>query len=59
MALLSVLQLLASNGATENQMFEAAKYYNAFWFPSNYYDLALYFKNKDGKNLVKFPLRLY
>lgn len=49
MALLAVLQLLASNGATEDQMFEAAKYFNAFWFPGNYYDLALYFKNKEGK----------
>ncbi|KKP85587.1 MAG: hypothetical protein UR89_C0049G0004 [Candidatus Roizmanbacteria bacterium GW2011_GWA2_35_8] len=49
MALLGVLQLMAGNGATEKQMFEAAKYYNAFWFPSNYYDLALYFKNKEGK----------
>ena len=36
MALLSVLQLMSANGATEKQMYEAAKYYNAFWFPSNY-----------------------
>ncbi|GIW63592.1 MAG: hypothetical protein KatS3mg091_394 [Patescibacteria group bacterium] len=49
MALLAVLQLMAANGATENQMYEAAKYFNAFWFPQNYYDLALYFKNKEGK----------
>jgi len=41
---------MAANNATEKQMFEAAKYYNAFWFPSNYYDLALYFKDKEGKN---------
>ncbi len=50
MALLGVLQLMAKNGATEDQMFEAAKYFNAYWFPGNYYDLALYFKNKEGKN---------
>lgn len=50
MALLAVLQLMAANGATENQMYEAAKYFNAFWFPQNYYELALYFKNKEGKN---------
>ena len=55
MALLGVLQLMAGNGATENQMFEAAKYYNAFWFPSNYYDLALYFKNKEGKKFSQVP----
>ena len=48
MALLGVLQLMASNGASAQEMYEAAKYFNAFWFPGNYYDLALYFKNKDG-----------
>jgi len=50
MALLGVLQLMASNGASESQMYEAGKYFNAFWFPGNYYDIALYFKNKDGKS---------
>lgn len=55
MALLAVLELMASNGATENQMFEAAKYFNAFWFPGNYYDLALYFKNKEGKIFAQVP----
>ena len=50
MALLGVLQLMASNGATESQMYEAGKYFNAFWFPGNYYDLALYFKNSEGKS---------
>ena len=51
MALLGVLQLMAGNGATESEMYQAGKYFNAFWFPGNYYDLALYFKNKDG---IKF-----
>lgn len=55
MALLGVLELMASNGATENQMFEAAKYFNAYWFPGNYYDLALYFKNKEGKKFSQIP----
>lgn len=50
MALLGVLQLMASNDATESQMYEAGKYFNAFWFPGNYYDIALYFKNKEGKS---------
>lgn len=52
MALLGVLQLMASNGATEKEMYETAKYVNAFWFPGNYYDLALYFKNKEGKSFA-------
>ncbi len=47
MALLSVLQLMASQGATEDEMYQAGKYFSAFWFPSNYYDLALYFQNKE------------
>lgn len=51
MALLGVLQLMAGNGATESEMYEAGKYFNAFWFPGNYYDLALYFKNKED---IKF-----
>ena len=55
MALLAVLQLLASNGASEDQMFEAAKYFNAFWFPGTYYDLALYFKTKEGKSFSQIP----
>jgi hypothetical protein len=31
-------------------MYNAAKYINAFWFPSNYFDIALYFKHKEGKD---------
>ena len=50
MALLGILQLMASSGASENQMYEAGKYFNAFWFPGSYYDIALYFKNKEGKS---------
>lgn len=55
MALLGVLQLMAKNGANEKEMFEAAKYFNAFWFPGNYYDLALYFKNKENKDFSQIP----
>lgn len=58
MALLAVLQLMASRGATENQMYEAAKYFNAYWFPGNYYDLALYFKNKEGKSFKGIPAQI-
>lgn len=55
MALLGVYELMAANGATESQMYEAGKYFNAFWFPGNYYDLALYFKNKEGKSFKDIP----
>lgn len=50
MALLGVLELMASQGASEKQMYQAAKYMNAYWFPANYFDLAQYFKAKDGQN---------
>lgn len=50
MALLGVLELLASNNTAENELYNAAKYFNAFWFPGSYFDLALYFKNKDNKD---------
>lgn len=58
MALLGVLELMAANGANENQMYDAAKYFNAFWFPGNYYDIAMYFKNKDGKSFKDIPGQL-
>lgn len=49
MALLGVLELMASQGASEKEMYRIAKYINAFWFPSTYYDLAKYFDAKEGK----------
>lgn len=48
MALLGVLELLAANDASVDEMYEAAKYFNAFWFPQQYFDLAVYFKVTDG-----------
>jgi hypothetical protein len=54
MALLGMLELMASNGATESEMFDAAKYFSAFWFPSQAVDVATYFKvtkNEDFKDI--------
>lgn len=58
MALLGVLELMASSGATEQQMYDAAKYINAYWFSTNYYDLAQYFKAKDGKDFKDVDSKL-
>ena len=58
MALLGVLELMAAQGGTENEMYNAAKYINAFWFPANYYDIALYFKNKENKDYKDVDARL-
>lgn len=58
MALLGIFELMASQGATEQQMYEAGKYFNAFWFPSNAFDLALYFKNAEGKDFKDIDPKL-
>jgi len=42
MAMLGILELMASQGASADQMFEAAKYINAYWFPQQTLETALY-----------------
>jgi hypothetical protein len=44
MAMLGLLQLLASQDATEADLYEAAKYANAFWFPAQTLEIATYFR---------------
>jgi hypothetical protein len=44
MAMLGLLQLMASQGSTVEEMFSAAKYVNAFWFPQQNLELAIFFK---------------
>jgi hypothetical protein len=46
MAMLGLLELMASQGATESQMYKAALAVNSYWFPDNYMTLAQYFANK-------------
>jgi len=58
MALLGVLELMAANGVGEQELYEAGKYFSAFWFPGNYTDLALYFKNKEGKNFADIDAKI-
>lgn len=43
MAMLGMLELMAFNGASEGEMFEAAKYANAFWYPRQTLELAIFF----------------
>jgi hypothetical protein len=60
MAMLGVLQLMASKGATADEMFEAAKYINAYWFPQQTLETAIYlqmnedvdFRDADAKLVV-------
>lgn len=44
MAMLGILELMAANDASEEQMFAAAKYVSAFWFPRDVTEAAAYFK---------------
>jgi hypothetical protein len=44
MAMLGLLELMASQNATEEQMFQAAKYVNAFWYPQQYLEIATLFQ---------------
>lgn len=46
MAMLGLLELMAKNGATEEQMYKVALQVNAYWFPQTYIDLATYFKEQ-------------
>jgi len=48
MAMLGILELMASKGAIADQMLEAAKYINAFWFPQQTLETAMFLKmNQD------------
>lgn len=44
MAMLGLLELMASQNATSQQMYEAAKYVNAFWYPQQMLEIATAFK---------------
>ena len=42
MAMLGLLELMASQGASTDEMFNAAKYVNAYWFPQQTLEIAIY-----------------
>lgn len=44
MAMLGLLELMASQGATANEMYRAAKYVNAFWFPQQTLEVAVFLR---------------
>lgn len=47
-ALLGLLELGASQGLTEDELYREALAFNSFWFPNNYIQTALYFKVLKG-----------
>lgn len=49
MAALALAELMASQGASENEIYKALLTANSYWFSQNYLDLAVYFKEVEGK----------
>ncbi|KKT86313.1 MAG: hypothetical protein UX26_C0011G0008 [Parcubacteria group bacterium GW2011_GWC1_45_9] len=48
MAMLGLLEILAANDFSEEQMFQVALKVNAYWFPDTYLTIAKYFKEKEN-----------
>ncbi len=57
MAMLGLLELMASQNATEDAMFTTAKYVNAFWFPQQTLEVATYFKASQGLDFAQVDPR--
>ena len=58
MAMLGLLELMASQGAGVDEMFEAAKYLNAYWFPQQTLKTAIYLKADQGVDFAEADARL-
>lgn len=58
MAMLGILELMASQGATADEMFEAAKYVNAYWFPQQTLDIAVYLQARENIDFASADARL-
>lgn len=58
MAMLGVLELMASKGANADQMYEAAKYINAYWFPQQTLETAIYFQLNENTDFANADARV-
>jgi len=58
MAMLGLLELMASQDASVDEMFEAAKYVNAYWFPQQTLEIAMYIKANQGTDFANADARL-
>lgn len=58
MAMLGLLELLASQGATEDAMYRAALTVNTYWFPDTYLTIAKYLVSIDRSWLTADPREL-
>ena len=52
MAMLGLLELLASQGVSESDMYKIALVVNSYWFPDTYLTIAKYLKEKKNINWV-------
>ncbi len=57
MAMLGLLELMASQGASSDQMFDAAKYVTAFWYPQQMLEVAAVFKVTQNVDFEKADSR--
>ena len=58
MAMLGILELMASQGASADEMFEAAKYINAYWFPDQTLEIAIYLQMTENLDFASADARL-
>jgi hypothetical protein len=57
MAMLGLLELMASQNATVDEMFAAAKYVNAFWYPQQTLEVATVFKTTQNVDFAQADAR--
>lgn len=48
MAALGLIEIMIASGDTDENIYEALKYFNSFWFASSYLETAIYFKEIKG-----------
>lgn len=57
MAMLGLLELMAAQNATVDELFKAAKYVNAYWYPQQSLELAVAFKAERGADFTAVDAR--
>jgi hypothetical protein len=58
MAMLGLLELMASQNASMDEMFTAAKYVNAYWFPQQALMTAMYLKSNRNMDFAQADPRM-
>jgi hypothetical protein len=48
---------MASQDASEDEMFEAAKYVNAYWYPNQTLEVAIFIKAAQGNDFTEADAR--